>query len=198
MNKLIRCIIKKISETNSHFTDLELKKMEYGLLCLFDEVTKIIPYYIIFYLFSLQHYYVVVFMFFCPIRLFSGGYHSKTYWGCFFISLVNYWLIIFIGKYIMINAIISIIVLAGSVLLVCIFSPVDNINKRIKSEKRRKKLKYFSVVTTFLLSVLCYLVPDRFFTTAVISILAAVVMMMIGYIINMYDKNYIFKNNELK
>ncbi|MBU3146385.1 accessory gene regulator B family protein [Clostridium sp. CF012] len=184
MNRLVSCIIKKISETNSHFTDLELKKMEYGLLCLFDEVTKIIPYYIMFCLFSLQQYYIVVFMFFCPIRLFSGGYHAKTYWGCFFISLVNYWIMIIVGKYITINAIISIIVLTGSVLLVYIFSPVDNINKRIKSGERRKKLKYFSVVVTVLLSGLCYLIPGRFFTTAVLSILVAVIMMMMGYIKN--------------
>ncbi|MBZ9633222.1 accessory gene regulator ArgB-like protein [Clostridium sp. FP1] len=184
MNKLISCIVKKISETNSQFTDLELKKMEYGLLCFFDEVTKIIPYYIIFYLFSLQQYYVVVFVFFCPIRLFSGGFHSKTYWGCFFISFVTFCVIITIGKYISINTITSILVLIISVLLVCIFSPVDNINKRIKSRERRKKLKNFSVVTIILLSGSCYLIPGRFFTTAILSIFIAVIMMMMGYINN--------------
>jgi len=184
MNKLISCIVKKISKTNPQFTDLELKKMEYGLLCFFDEVTKIIPYYIIFYLFSLQQYYVVVFVFFCPIRLFSGGFHAKTYWGCFFISFVTFWVIIIIGKYISINTITSILVLIISVLLVCSFSPVDNINKRIKSKERRNKLKNFSVTIIFLLSGLCYLIPGRFFTTAVLSILIAVIMMMMGYLNN--------------
>jgi accessory gene regulator B len=198
MNKFVGCIIKKISETNVHFTHLELKKMEYGLLCFFDEVTKIIPYYVIFYLFSLQKYYLVVFVFFCPIRLFSGGYHAKTYWGCFFISFFIYCAIIIIGIHITTNTISTIVALIISILLMGIYSPVDNINKRIKSKERRKKLKKVSVVTTFLLSVSCYLVPDSFFTTAVISILTAVVMMMIGYIINIYDEHYILKNNELK
>ncbi|MBZ9688326.1 accessory gene regulator B family protein [Clostridium estertheticum] len=188
MNKLIGCIVKKISETNSQFTDLELKKMEYGLLCSFDEVTKIIPYYIIFYLFSLQQYYIVAFVFLCPIRLFSGGFHAKTYWGCFFISFITFWVIIIIGKYVSINIVTSILVLTSSVLLVYIFSPVDNINKRIKSKKRRKKLKKISVVTTFLLSGLCYIIPDRFFTTAILSIFIAVIMMMMGYINNGYNK----------
>lgn len=132
MNKLISYLVKKISETNSQFTELELKKMEYGLVCLFDEFTKIIPYYIIFYLFSLQQYYLVVFVFFCPIRLFSGGFHAKTYWGCFFISFVTFCVMIIIGKYITINIVTSILVLISSVLLVFVFSPVDNINKRIK------------------------------------------------------------------
>jgi|GEM_PF-1198182 len=185
MSKLISCLVKKISETNSKFTELELKKMEYGLTCFFDEVTKIIPYYIIFYLFSLQQYYVVVFVFFCPIRLFSGGFHAKTYWGCFFISFVTICVIILIGKYITMYIVTSILVLIISVLLIYIFSPVDNINKRIKSKERRKKLKYCSVVTTFLLSGLCYVIPDRFFTTAVLSVFIAVLMMMIGKINNM-------------
>ena len=180
MNNLISCLVIKISETNPQFTDLELKKMKYGLLCFFDEVTKIVPYYIIFYLFSLQQYYVVAFVFFCPIRLFSGGFHAKTYWGCFFISFATLWVIIIIGKYISMNIVTSILVLTISILFVCIFSPVDNINKRIKSKDRKKKLKYFSVVTTFLLSGLCYLIPDIFFTTAVLSIFVAVIMMIMG------------------
>ena len=187
MNKLVSCLVKKISETNSQFTELELKKMEYGLVCLFDEVTKIIPYYIIFYLFSLQQYYIVVFVFFCPIRLFSGGFHAETYWGCFFISFVTFCVIIIIGKYMTINIITSILILIISVLLIYFFSPVDNINKRIKSKERRKKLKYFSVVTTSLLSGMCYIIPNKFFTTAVLAIFIAVMMMMMGYISNNND-----------
>jgi len=187
MNKLISCLVENIAETNSQFTDLELKKMEYGLTCFFDEVTKIVLYFIIFYLFSLQQYYVVVFVFFCPIRLFSGGFHAKTYWGCFFITFVILCVIIIIGKYITINILTSRLVLIISVLFVYIFSPVDNINKRIKSKERRKKLKYFSVVTTLLLSLLCYIIPNKFFTTAVLAIFAAVIMMMMGYINNSKD-----------
>jgi len=187
MNKLISCLVENIADTNSEFTDLELKKMEYGLSCFFDEVTKIIPYYILFYLFSLQRYYIVIFVFFCPIRLFSGGFHAKTYWGCFFITFVTFCVMIIIGKYITINILTSILVLIISILLVYIFSPVDNINKRIKSKERRKKLKYFSVVTTFLLSLLCYIIPNKFFTTAVLAIFAAVIMMMVGCINNNND-----------
>ncbi len=74
-------------------------------------------------------------MFFCPIRLFSGGYHAKTYWGCFFISFIIFLGMIIMGKYISFNSIISITSLIISFILVCIFSPVDDINKRIKSKE---------------------------------------------------------------
>ncbi|OAA91033.1 accessory gene regulator B family protein [Clostridium coskatii] len=184
MDELIGSIVKKVSETNPQFSDLELKKMEYGLLCIFDEITKIIPYFIIFWLLSLQKYYIVILIFFCPIRLFSGGYHAKTYWGCFFISFIIFLGMIIIGKYISFNSIILIPLLIISFILVCIFAPVDNVNKRIKSKERRRKLKYISIIITFLLIVLCYFIPHRFLNTAVISILGAVIMMMIGKINN--------------
>lgn len=189
MSELISCLVKKISKTNPEFSDLELKKMEYGLLCILDEITKLIPYFIIFWLFSLQEYYLVVLIFFCPIRLFTGGYHAKTYWGCFFISFAIFSSIIVIGKYISFDIIILMLSLIISFILVCIYSPVDNINKRIKSKEQRMKLKYFSIIITFSLSLLCYFLPYRFLPTAAISIISAIILMMIGKINN--RKNHI-------
>lgn len=184
MDKFIGSIVKKISETNPEFSDLDLKKIEYGLLCIFDEITKIIPYFILFWLLSLQKYYLIILIFFCPIRSFSGGYHAKTYWGCFFISFIIFLGMIIIGKYISFNSIILITSLIISFIIVCIFAPVDNVNKRIKSKERRRKLKYTSIIITFLLSVACYFIPHRFLNTAAISIFGAVITMMLGKINN--------------
>ncbi|MFL0196922.1 accessory gene regulator ArgB-like protein [Clostridium sp. WILCCON 0269] len=184
MSNIISCLVNQISKTNPEFSDLDLKKIEYGLICIFDEVTKIIPYFIIFWLFSLQKYYLVILIFFCPIRLFSGGYHAKTYWGCFFISFIIFLGMIIMGKYISFNNIIFITSLIISFILVCIFAPVDNVNKRIKSNERRMKLKYTSIIITFLLSVSCYFIPHKFLNTAVISIVGAIIMMMLGKINN--------------
>ncbi|MFT8314197.1 MAG: accessory gene regulator B family protein [Clostridium sp.] len=184
MNNLITCLVNKISESNPEFSDLDLKKMEYGLICVFDEITKFIPYFIIFWLFSLQKYYIVTLIFFCPIRLFSGGYHAKTYWGCFFISFVVFSIIIISGKCLAINSAIILSLLIISFIFICIFSPVDNINKRIKSRERKIKLKHFSILTTLFLIIACYFVPNKFLNTAVISIVIAVILMMAGKINN--------------
>lgn len=182
MSKFISCLVKKISESNPEFSDLEIKKIEYGLVCTLGEITKLIPYFIIFWLFSLQQYYTVALIFFCLIRLFAGGYHAKTYWGCFFISLVIFGIIIVVGKYISFNNNILILLLVISFILVCIFSPVDNINKRIKSKERRLKLKYCSIIITLSLSLLCYFLPYKFLNTAVVSIISATILMMVGKI----------------
>ncbi|MEY7998947.1 accessory gene regulator B family protein [Clostridium sp. Mt-5] len=180
MNKLIACLVKKISESNPEFSELQLRKMEYGLVCTFDEITKLIPYFIIFWIFSLQNYYIITLLFFCPIRLFSGGYHAKTYWGCFFISFIIFYIIVTAGKYMIINNIFIIFLLSISFILICIFSPVDNINKKIKSESRRNQLRHYSILITMLLIIMCYFISNKFLSTAVISIITATLMMLIG------------------
>lgn len=192
MNSLITSFVKKIAESNPGYSELDLKKIEYGLTCFFDEITKFVPYFIIFWILSFQEYYVVALLFFCPIRLFSGGYHAKTYWGCFFISLIVFLMIIVCGKYLIINNIILVLSLIISLIFILIFSPVDNINKRIKSEERRKMLKSYSIVITFILIILCYFIPDKYLITASVSIAAATIMMMIGKV----DVSNIFFKNQ--
>lgn len=185
MDKLIMYVVNKISDTNPQFSDLELKKIAYGLECIFDDITKIIPYFIVFWIFSLHKYYLIVLLFFCPIRLFTGGYHAKTYWGCFFVTFITFCVIIFMGKYILINKFILIALLFISFILVCIFAPVDNVNKRIKSEQWRMKVKYISMAITFFLIILCYFLPHAFLNTAVISITFSVMLMVLGKIVDL-------------
>ena len=178
MNEAIQSLVKKIAVTNPQFTEIELKKMEYGLICAFSDGTKFIAYFIIFYLLNFQQYFIIAAIFFCSIKLFSGGYHAETYWGCFFMSFTTFLAIILPGKYLVNNTIIVGILLIISIALVVVFAPVDNINKRIKSVNRRKKLKYYSIIITALLSGLCYLLPQRFLITAVIAIAGAIIMMV--------------------
>lgn len=187
MNKIAANLVNIIGNTNPEFSELQLKKMEYGLLCFFNEITKLILYFIIFYIFDSQDYYLVALLFFCSLRAFTGGYHANTYWGCFFVSLLIFCAIVIIGKNVVLGINVIAILLFMSLISVSIFSPVDNINKRIKSNERRLKLKYLSIIITIFLWVLSYVISNKFFATGVISILAASLMMMLGAVNNKFQ-----------
>lgn len=187
ISKTISNFVKLIGSTNTQYSELQLRKMEYGLICFFNEITKLISYFIIFYIFNSQDYYLVALLFFCSMRAFSGGYHAKTYWGCFFFSLLIFWIIVVVGKNVALGNNEIIILLFISFILVSIFSPVDNINKRIKSNERRLKLKYLSIAITLFLCILSYMLPTKFLTTGIISIFAATVMMMLGILNNKFE-----------
>ena len=183
MEKFVNFIVKTIASSNPQFSELQLKKMEYGLNSIFGEITKLITFIIFFYLFSAEKYFLISFIFFSPIRLFSGGYHAKTYWGCFIFTLVFFVLIIFLGKYFHPNNAIPMLLIILSINLICIFSPVDNKNKPIKSKKRKLELNYLSICIVILESLLCYSIPGRYFNVSVFSIAGAVLLMMLGKIV---------------
>lgn len=181
MKKITNYIIKIMTDSEL-FSRLELIKMEYGLICMFNEITKFIPFIIIFYLLSFQNYYFIALLFFCPIRIFTGGYHAKTYWGCFLISFISFLIIILIGKYIIISFIVRTFLLFISFICVCVFSPIENINKKIISEKTRITFKKYSIIIAFILSIMCYFIPGKFISTATISITYVSIMMIVEVI----------------
>lgn len=188
MDKLVKKIIIKIAQTNPQFTDLQLKKMEYGLLCFFCEITKFILFVLIFRVFSLHGYFIVGCLFFCPIRMLSGGFHCKTYWGCFFFSLIVLFITIEISTYFFLNRSVLIFLLLISFALVCAYSPVDNANKRIISKKRKMKLKICSIIITAILELSCWLLPYKYTNTAVMFIVCSVVLMLVGGFQNLLNR----------
>ena len=183
MDKFVNFIVKTIASSNPQFSELQLKKMEYGLNSIFGEITKLLIFIMFFYLFYGEKYFLISFIFFSPIRLFSGGYHAKTYWGCFIFTLLFFVLLIFLGKHLLHNNVISILLIILDISLICIFSPVDNKNKPIKSKKRKLELHYLSIFIVILESLLCYSVPGEYFNVSVFSITGAVLLMMLGKVV---------------
>lgn len=182
MNNVIHKIVKKIGETNPQFSEIELKKMEYGIVCMVSDLSKAIIYFIIFFMFNLQQYFIISFIFYSFIRIFCGGYHAKTYVGCLFISFITFLITIILSLNFNINMYIILILLVSSIIITAIVAPVDNVNKKIKTKQRRKNLKYLSVIITFLFSVACFLIPKPFFNVAALSIVMAMVMAVVGKI----------------
>lgn len=180
MEKVANNIVKAIRNANPEFSDLQQKKMEYGLVCLFSEITKIIAYYIIFYILGIHIYFLVSLIFLSSLRAVTGGYHADTYWGCFTFSLIMFFSIIFAGKYIVLTNIMVIIIMAISMVLIGKFSPVDNKNKRIKSMDRKKNLKKIALIIFIVLNIIIIFIPMKYKTTAELSIFVAVLLMVIG------------------
>jgi accessory gene regulator B len=180
MYKIAKYIVSIISETNPEFTHIQLLKMEYGLICIFSEISKFVPLLIIFILLSLQKYFLIAFLFFGANRLFSGGYHAKTYWKCLVFTYTLFIFLVYAGNYFEATVIPLSIFLCTAIVVVCVYAPVDNENKPILSTKRRLHMKYCSIITITTTSIVCYLLPDKYFETAVISILTSVILMLLG------------------
>ncbi|MCC5911279.1 MAG: accessory gene regulator B family protein [Clostridiaceae bacterium] len=181
MEKLAHNITNLIQQNNTNLSELEIKKIQFGLHCLFAEISKIIVYLMIFSLFSLTNYFLVSLFFFCTLRLIAGGYHENTYWKCFFSSFILFVIIIGIGTFFFFSFYKKIFILTISFIITWIYAPVDHPNKPILSNLRRKKFKYLSLFTLVLLGSISFLLPEQLSTIAIIAILIETLSLPVGY-----------------
>lgn len=62
--------------------------MEYALHSILSELVKLITYFLLFLILGKCSHYLFILAVLFPIRWFSGGIHARTFWGCFFASLI--------------------------------------------------------------------------------------------------------------
>ncbi|RKD30544.1 hypothetical protein BET03_04185 [Thermohalobacter berrensis] len=184
MGRLAEIISKSIKENNPNLDRIQILKIRYGLECLLNELSKIIIYIFIFAFFDLLEHFFVALLFFCIIRAFSGGYHANTYWGCFFLTLGIFSTSILLGVSFSLPMYFKVFVIAISIIIAAILAPVDHPNKPILSAKRRKILKYVSIIVVISLWSISFLLPKLLSNIAIITILLQTLTLPLGKILN--------------
>ncbi|MBB6217143.1 accessory gene regulator B [Anaerosolibacter carboniphilus] len=193
MEIIARKITGLIITNNLNLTDLEIKKIEFGLTCIISELSKIFMFLIIFSVFSVTDYFLVGLAFFCSLRLVAGGYHDKTYWRCFATSLTIFTIIALTSSYIHLSTIQRLILLLISFILVWRYAPVDHPNKPIISNIRRKKLRVLAVFLCIFFGVLSFLLRNDLSVAAVTAIFLEGLTLPLGVITKRGLENENFK-----
>lgn len=98
--KLIQIIIRYYHE-HQLLPPQELVYMEYALTGLFNEFLKTIVFAIFFMLLGQLDLYLFICLVLLPIRWCSGGFHCKTFWGCFLFSFCWIMFLVFIPPYLL-------------------------------------------------------------------------------------------------
>lgn len=106
------------------------------------------------------------------LRKLSGGAHFNTPYKCLIFGAVVYGLLGFIVKvYIASHGYsigVNLLLLIFSLLVVCIFAPVDSEAKPIHSADLRKKLKVFSIIFILLIFTLTLIIENLVIVQALI------------------------------
>ncbi|SHJ31183.1 accessory gene regulator B [Geosporobacter subterraneus DSM 17957] len=180
MERLAQQITNLIQTNNPKLSDLEIKKIKFGLECFFGEVTKLIIYLVIFSTLSLTKHFLIATLFFCIPRMPAGGFHEDTYWRCFFTSLMIFSAIAIGGSRFFLNWPIRFALILITLILIWIYAPVDHPNKPIISLERRKRLKYFSLAATAVLVGISFIIPEKYAATATFALLCEALSLPIG------------------
>lgn len=171
MERLAQKITGFIQDNNSNLSDLEIKKIKFGLECFLGEITKFFIYLIIFYILSLTKPFLIATLFFCVPRMPAGGFHEDTYWRCFFTSLAILASAVILGSKIFLYGSIRLAIILIILLLTWIYAPVDHPNKPIISLERRKRLKYVSLLITVLLIGISFMIPEKYASVSIFALL---------------------------
>jgi len=175
-NKVADAVVK-----NGEYSEAEVKRINYGLVCIFSDLYKFLLMLIVFSIFSLLKEYLLAFTAVLLLRPVIGGYHSKNELVCIIISFLSLSLSIVIGK---INPIPSIIEILLFILLPITGAAVAPVRTK-KIEETKIKYKILAVLITLLLLTLDYFfIPGQMVELSVIII----------YLLTLYQfgKNIIF------
>ncbi|QGU94931.1 accessory regulator AgrB [Clostridium bovifaecis] len=184
MEKIASKLTDSIYKNNPALTDLELKKIKFGLECFLSEISKILIYFTIFRIFSLTKYFLLALFPFMTLRAAAGGYHEKTYLKCLINSFILMFTIVLIGIKTGLPMYLKGIFILLSLAFIIIYAPVDHYNKPIISKDRRNNLKFTSIGIFILLVLIGIFLGGKLGNTILASVFIESATLPLGYYFN--------------
>lgn len=86
---------------------------------------------------------LLFYFFYCLIRVYAGGYHSKTRVGCYGCSIVGIGISFVLLPIVEKHRVLCIMAMASSIVIILLLAPMDNPQKRLSQTERncfRKKV----------------------------------------------------------
>lgn len=82
-----------------------------------------------------------------PLRSFAGGYHAKTPVRCYILSLIMITVVLAGTKYLPFTNVVYYVILAVTVLIVLLLSPVEDKNKSLNRTENKVYKKSVMIIT---------------------------------------------------
>jgi len=164
---------------NQEYSELEAKRIRYGLVCIFSDLYKFILFLIIFSIFLLTKEFLIAFTGILLLRPFLAGFHAKTELACIFISFTTTLISIVLGDMNILPSSIQISLIVLLPIIGVIIAPV----RTKKVEEKKIVLKISACIITAAI-----LIFDYYFLTSQILFISVLQI----YLLALYQ---MFKNH---
>jgi len=156
----------------------------YGLEVLLLNGSLLLLYLLISWLSGTMMNFLAYTMFFFPLRIFSGGYHTRKSECCFVMSTVMYGISVAVTKFLPLLYLDFYWRVAGviSVLIIFIFAPLINANNPLNEvqQKRNRIIVYFLLITDLVFFILCCIFNWKIATNELLFIILDALLLLIG------------------
>ncbi|AEY68173.1 accessory gene regulator B family protein [Clostridium sp. BNL1100] len=152
---------------NQQYSEVEIKNIRYGLVCIFSDLYKTILYLLIFTVLSLTKEFLCAFLAFLLLRPFLGGYHFKNEIVCIIMSFITMVIAIFAGKTVIIPYYLQLTLTVFLPILGFLIAPV---NESQRQEGRKKTRTAAVVISILLLLSDFFFMPSNIISWSVIEV----------------------------
>lgn len=153
-------------------TDEQGEAILYGLQLLVGEAPKMILLFGVSFICGFGLEMLFAYLAIMPYRTASGGFHLHTHLGCIIGSVLFYYGIILISKFLVLDGIQKYILIVFSlvfgILMVSLYAPADTENVPIISKKERKQKKILSYITLILTLVASLIIKNHVYSNILI------------------------------
>lgn len=146
VNSVMKCWLAK--KLMSHYTQNELKrcKIEYSIELILTNMEKILVLLLVFGIGGKLEPFLCVFTVLIFTRMFLGGLHMKTYWGCLFFSVFYFFIAVMIGGNIAFPLEVKCLLFLVSIGMMFKFAPLPAVHNPHYSNKQKKGIKLKGVI----------------------------------------------------
>jgi len=176
--------LTQVIKSNNIATDeTKLEQIEYGIYMAISEIVKIAAILIISAFLNIIPYTLTAMVVFGTHRVFIGGFHAKTHWGCFLLYAGIVLGTIFVSFHLNINMIILCMLIYPICMLIAYkYAPADIANKPVASKKQRRYLRTGGFIFLTLVFVSALIVPQPYANILVIvTLIECITMLPIVY-----------------
>lgn len=167
-----------------------LREMKYGMEVIFHELFKTLILLLIFTIMNKLNYFLFSLVILSTIRCFSGGLHFHTNLNCLLFSIIFFTAISYSPIYLPVEFLqYRYLVLALSIGVIGVISPIASFNRPIKSKRKLWKLKFTAVLfTVFWAYVLLFHIQEpAIISCGIITIVLQASQLIVVYTFNLIN-----------
>ncbi|GHU52618.1 hypothetical protein FACS1894132_02670 [Clostridia bacterium] len=120
-----------------------------------------------------------------PLRSYAGGWHAKTPLRCYFSSIGILCILLSVLKWINISTSSLLIIIIVSILIICIFAPVEDFNKPLDNQESkiyRIRTRLVLIIELFIIALFYLLNIKQVSELLALTIFIETVLLVMGYI----------------
>lgn len=170
--KLLNFTINFLNQYNT-YSEMEIKKLRYGLEGIYLTVTKTIVIIIAALLLNFLKEIIILLLLFNIIRYFSFGFHAEKSSECLILSIFNFLLVPYIFLKLNTSLFVNLIICGICLILLLIFAPADTPKRPLKSKKKRIIRKIITLVVGFIYTCLVIIFKNNYISQLLVCCLIA-------------------------